>query len=329
MLRQCRSFHDQPFAMKNALIILFLITSICSLPFCKKGSDISSLYGDTSRTIYTSTAGNARAIALDGNGNLYTTDNVHNKVFKVKPDGTVTVFAGTGEFGYADGAAATAMFYGLSGIAVNSHGDVYVSDLEYSKIRKITAAGIVSTIGTARAYNICIDKNDVLYIADFDRNIVSTMTDDGTETIIAGRPFYTGYQNGLPEEARFTLMRGIGVDPSGNIYVVDGQARIRKIEASTHIVSTFVGDHLAEGLHDGDPSHATFGELRGITFDGAGNMIVGDAYYNRFRKITPEGFTTTFPDIYYGASDAKVRSDGSIIAACEQNANIYLIKVKK
>lgn len=315
--------------MRNICVSIFAIVTLFSLPFCKKRVDASSLFGDTSRVIYTNKAGNTRAIALDKAGNLYTTDNLQNKIFKVTPDGTATVFAGTGEPGYSDGPASSAAFQAPSGIAVDSHGNVYVSDLGNHRIRKISVDGNVTTIGTAIAYYICIDKNDKLYIADADRNIVSTMTDDGTETIIAGIPYYTGYANGLPDDARFIFMRGIGVDPRGNIYVVDGTARIRKIDATTHEVSTFVGDHInADTWEDGDPSHASFGELLGFTFDAAGNMIIADYRWNRFRKITPEGYTTTFPDLYFGPSDAKVMADGSIMAATER-ANIYRITIKR
>lgn len=323
------AFALKPLTMKNALVLLFAIAAVCSLPFCKKDKGIPSLFGDTSRTIYTSKAGNPRAIALDKSGNLYTTDIIQNKVFKVTPDGTVSVFAGTGDHGNKDGPAASATFNIPSGIAVDSRGNVFVSDLENQTIRKISTAGIVTTIGHARAYNICIDKNDVLYLADFDRNVVSTMTGDGTETIIAGKPYWSGYENGAGADARFSWMHGIGVNAKGDVYVVDGTWRIRKIEAGTHIVSTFVGDNVGQEMRDGDPAHATFGELRNISFDAAGNIIVGDYYNNSFRKITPEGFTTTFPDIYYGPTDAVVRPDGSILAACEGNANIYLVEMKK
>jgi serine/threonine protein kinase, bacterial len=304
-------------------IILILVGAVCLfiLPFCKKSDGVQQ-NSDTTRTIFTSNAGNPRAIALDKSDNLYATDPVLQKIFKVTKAGVVTVLAGTGEIGYKDGPAAEAMFEGPSGIAVDTHGNVYVSDLGSRKIRKIGTDGIVTSFADAVAYNICIDKDDNLLVADYDRNVIAKISSDGTESIIAGKAYYTGYVDGAAEEARFGqfgFLRGITTDAAGNIYVAEGQSRIRKIAASDHRVSTFTTGRQGE---------EELKTIYGISVDADGNFIVADNADNRLKKVSPDGVITTFPDVYFGVTDAKITSEGNIIVSLEQTGNIFLVKVK-
>ncbi len=88
---------------------------------------------------------NPFGVAVDTKGNVYVADAGNNKIRKVTADGNVTTLAGSGAQGSADGTGVSASFQALQGVAVNAKGVVYVSDLG-SKIRKITAAGIVSTV---------------------------------------------------------------------------------------------------------------------------------------------------------------------------------------
>jgi sugar lactone lactonase YvrE len=132
-------------------------------------------------------------IAFDPSGNLYVADSYNFKVRKITPTGVVTTLAGSGVYGFADGIGSAAEFRELSGIAVDTGGNVYVSDRSNHRIRKISATGMVTTLagdysgyadgaGNAALFylpdGITVDKNGVLYVADGGNNRIRKITQD-------------------------------------------------------------------------------------------------------------------------------------------------------
>ena len=88
-----------------------------------------------------------QGIAIDASGNLYVADSDNCTIRKVTSEGAVTTLAGTaGTYGYADGTGTAALFDWPEGIAVDASGNIYVADNGNSLIRKITPAGVVTTI---------------------------------------------------------------------------------------------------------------------------------------------------------------------------------------
>ena len=90
-------------------------------------------------------------VAVDGSGNVFVADHLNHTVRKITAGGVVTTLAGlAGSMGSADGAGSAARFNGLTGVAVDNSGSVFVADLGNHTIRKITADGVVTTLaGTA------------------------------------------------------------------------------------------------------------------------------------------------------------------------------------
>jgi len=86
------------------------------------------------------------SVAVDKSGNVYVTEYVTDLIRKIAPDGTVTTFAGNGMSGQADSTGTAASFNGPSGVAVDAAGNLYIADTYNNVIRKITPAGVVSTI---------------------------------------------------------------------------------------------------------------------------------------------------------------------------------------
>ena len=98
-------------------------------------------------------------VAADrNNGNVYVADYGHNQIKKIEPDGTVTTFAGSGSAGSADGAGTEAEFSNPVSVAVDSNGNVYVSDRGNRTVRKITPAGVVSTLAGSPGVDAGIDR---------------------------------------------------------------------------------------------------------------------------------------------------------------------------
>ncbi len=137
----------------------------------------------------------AMGIAVDGTGNVYVADWSTNRVHKITPDGSVTTLAGSGAAGNADGTGTAASFRGPTGVAVGPSGSVYVADRGNNAIRKITPAGIVTTLagsgrpgsadgtGTAASFNsptgVTIDQARNLYVADSYSNKIREITLEG------------------------------------------------------------------------------------------------------------------------------------------------------
>jgi sugar lactone lactonase YvrE len=127
--------------------------------------------------------GQAYGIATDAAGNVYVADTGNNRIRKITPGGVVTTLAGSGQAGATDGAGSLASFAGPGGLAVDSDGTIYVADTDNSLLRKITPAGVVSTL--------------------------------------AGQPGVLGAQNGIGTAATFKRPFGVTVDAAGNLYVAD------------------------------------------------------------------------------------------------------------
>ena len=195
-------------------------------------------------------------VAVDSAGNLYVADTGNSTIREITAGGVVTTLAGTaGATGSADGTGAAARFDFPMGIAVDSAGNLYVADTGNSTIRKITPAGVVTTLaGTAGA---------------------------------------TGSADGTGAAARFSSPSGVAVNSAGNLYVVDtGNSTIREITAGG-VVTTLAGMAGATGSADGTGAAARFSSPSGVAVNSAGNLYVADTGNSTIREITPATVVTT------------------------------------
>jgi len=269
------------------------------------------------------------ATAVDSAGNVYVADTYDYAVRKITPAGVVTTLAGfPGNSGYTDATGSDARFGALYGIAVDSAGNVYVTDGSYYTIRKITPAGVVTTLagtpgvagsanGTGSAaqfYNpwgIAVDSAGNLYVTDQYNQTIRKITSAGVVTKIAGAVGKTGSTDGSGSTARFSYPAGIARDSAGNLYVADSNnVTIRKI-TSTGIVSTFAGTAGVFGSADGTGAAAQFYYPYGVAVDGAGNVYVADTNNTTIRKITSARVVTTLA----GSPGAVGTTDGTGSAA--------------
>jgi hypothetical protein len=249
-------------------------------------------------------------VAVDGAGNVYVADSGNNTIRKITSAGVVTTLAGTaGVTGSANGGGAAASFNSPQGAAVDGAGNIYVTDAFNSSIRKITSAGVVTTlaggasgsadgVGAAAGFNtpigVAVDGVGNVYVADTVNSAIRKITPVGVVMTLAGTPgFFYGAVDGIGAAASFFWPEGVTVDGADNVYVADtNNSTIRKI-TSAGVVTTLAGAAGASGSANGAGAAASFTFPQGVAVDGAGSLYVADTGNNTIRKISSAGVVTT------------------------------------
>ena len=224
----------------------------------------------------------------------------------------VSSFAGNGTPGYLDGNTISAIFNLPSSLAIDRYGNLFVTDGGNNRIRKITAAGAVSTFagsgiagftdatGTGAYFNnpngVTVDIAGNVYVADMRNNRIRKISANGVVSTLAGNGM-VGSTDDTAAKATFNSPYSIVVDPNnGNLYVGDlGNRKIRKVTPAG-IVSTYAGTGVT-GSQNGSILTAQFDSPLGLALDAAGNLYVADGSNNKIRKITISNNvinTTTF-----------------------------------
>ena len=249
--------------------------------------------------------GGPQGISLDPLGDLYFAAGV---VQKIDFNGAISTVAGSGADGYGGdhGPAKSALLLGPADAVADGVGNFYISDRGNSVIRMVNSAGIITTFaGTNKAayggdggpataaqlfqpYQLALDQSGNLYIADWGNSRVRKINSGGIITTVAG-----GGAGALGDGGPATAatiggnLFGVAIDAAGNLYITS-DSRIRKVDASTGLISTIAG--TGTGGFSGDGGLATNATIHGaqsIAVDSAGNVYFSDATNLRVRKLTP------------------------------------------
>ncbi len=287
--------------------------------------NITTIVGNGSHT----TSGNGGAataagmeapngVAYDAAGNLYVSDQNQNVVRKVSPSGIITAFAGTagpfGSFGGDGGPATSADLRLPSGLAIDAAGNVFIADAFNFRIRKVTPAGVITTVagdgtnattgdgGPAALAEIGIpigltfDGSGRLLIADANQHRVRRIATDGTISTVAGTGTLGFAGDGGPAtSAQLDAPQGVAVDSHQNILVTDyNNERVRRIDHFTGVITTIAGTGAATTTGNGGPATvATLHSPYGITVDAADNVFVSEFDGNVVRRIATNGIIST------------------------------------
>lgn len=256
-------------------------------------------------------------IVVDSHGNLFVADAGGNQIRKVTPVGFVYTFAGNKTPGFADGPGSTALFNIPAGITIDAADNLYVADTYNNRIRKITPAGFVTTIagnsvpgrfdavGTTAnfdmPYNLTIDKNGNIYVADTQNNDIRKIDLNYSVTTIAGNDMdgntdgYIYIKGTTQPVAQFNEPIGLAVMKNGNLLIGDvNNNEIRQLvfsSASTY-TSTLGGNGTA-GLVNGNLNYdALHSTTAMVTVDVKSYLKITSV----FNDVTLEPCVSSMPD---------------------------------
>lgn len=254
---------------------------------------------------------NPAGVVVLANGSLAVVESANSTIRLITPSGVVTTLAGSPTArGNTDGPGATATFSTPFGLARDSSGNLFVADAGNHTIRRVTPAGVVSTLagspgsagtadgtGSAARFNqpmgVAVDSAGNVYVADTGNSLIRKITPAGAVTTIAGVVGISGAQSGPASSSLFTQPQGVAVDAAGNVYIADtGNHSIRRLTPDG-TVSTLAGLSRVAGNQDGSGGDGWFSQPRSINVDATGNLIVADTGNAALRRITTAGFVTT------------------------------------
>ncbi|WP_408951919.1 FG-GAP-like repeat-containing protein [Lysobacter sp. Hz 25] len=241
------------------------------------------------------------AIAVDRHGIVYIADTLNQRIRAIGTDGIVRTVAGTGVAGPAsDGIATASTLNHPAGLAVGPDGLLYIADTRNNRIRRLNADGtlvVLTAPGEAGApvpielsgpTGLAFDGTGALYVAETGNERVRRIGSDGALTTVAGG----GSDESTTDagNARLNAPRGVAVDASGNVFVLEtGASRARKIKAGA--ITPVAGRLNMHGL-DGDGGEgfaALMDHPQGMALDGEGNLYIADTENGRIRKLALAG----------------------------------------
>ena len=240
----------------------------------------------------------------------------------------VSTLAGSATEGSTDDVGALASFYNPVNVALDPAGDLYVSDFDNGRIRKVTSTGVVTTLTNQanfiRPFGIVFGAGANLYVQT-DKDPL------GQGGPLAGTFWGIAIPGGLatPIAADIGLPRGLGALPSGEIVLSDGyHHRIRKIDPTTGVITEIAGMDGCPGFADASGTAARFHRPYGVVVTSGGDILVADQHNHRIRQVTLAGDVTTFAgDGVAGMVDGPIggaRFDEPQDLAIDAAGNLYV-----
>jgi gliding motility-associated-like protein len=262
---------------------------------------ILNTVGRTDGPALSATFNGPTSVAFDSGGNMFIADYQGETIRKITPAGIVSTFAGSGILGYTDGVGTAAVFNQPYGIAIDKNDNIYVAEVGNHTIRKITPAGVVTTLagngfsgqsdgtGSSAQFSgpqyLTTDASGNVYVSDSGNNAIRKVTPAGVVTTIAG------VLPGVPPAlSNIGIPGGIRITPAGNIYFASlNKNQIYEITSAGSLV--LIAGSGAVGSANGSGASATFKRPQDIEFDATGNLYVADQDNYLIRTVNTTGYT--------------------------------------
>jgi hypothetical protein len=232
--------------------------------------NVNQTYTTANATFY-----NPYGLAVDAAGNLYIADTYNHQIRKITMStGIVSTFAGSGVGGHNDATGIEAQFNSPFNITIDSAGNLYVVDSGNRKVRKITPAGKVTTVGgslqlAGEAHGLTAGNDGYVYVADTtNHRILKINVSTDVVTTLAGSLGNSGSNDGTGTAAKFWNPSGLTMDALGNLYVADRLNHRIRVITPEGVVNTLVGSGLTSFTHPfrvaiGPDGHAYVANLIG------------------------------------------------------------------
>jgi len=276
--------------------------------------------GDTGRLNGKDTAARFNyptGIAVDNTGSIYVADFNNSLIRKIFPNGTVTTFAGNINFGQKNGTGINASFNYPHSIIFDKSGNLLVADTYNNKIRKITPAGVVTTLAGSGAvglkngkdtvatfntpYGIAVNAAGDIFIADQGNNCIREIA-AGVDTVSTFSPSTNGFN--LPVSLTVDKLNQVYVSSQDNYHII-------KLDSHGNITGSpytyFSGGDLKHSVNGTDTLTKYIGGM-GLTYDDQNSLLIADPGGARIRKIAINGYSV-YPRLSAGLS---IDSTGTI-----------------
>ncbi|HTA82014.1 MAG TPA: T9SS type A sorting domain-containing protein [Bacteroidia bacterium] len=284
-------------------------------------------------------------VALDDSGNVYVGDNLNNRIRKLNvKTGVITTIAGkkTGGFSGDGGPATDAELSKPGNITLDKQGNLYIADVFNQRVRMVNkSTGIITTIAgngnegysgdggqaTAASFfypaSVALDNAGNVYVADELNNVIREVNmSTGIITTVAGsgNSGYSG-DGGPALNASMNTPADVAFDSTWNMYISDGNNAIRKVNATTGIITTVAGNGTEGYGGDGGPATAAgIDGPVGIALDKSGDLFIADIDNSRIREASANGIINTV----IGTGQAGFIGDGGPATACEIHGPLYI-----
>jgi sugar lactone lactonase YvrE len=270
---------------------------------------------------------------------IYVSDQGNHSIRKITPGGVVSTIAGSGVAAEKDGIGRQASFNFPNGMVIDAAGNIIVGDEEGTSLRKVTRAGVVTTLvgkvtsvvnGDAKTatFNqptgVVTDATGNVYVADAGNNLIRKITPAGTVSTFAGTGI-AGSDDGVLKAASFSTPTGIAIDAPGNFFIADSANNvIRKISTGGQVSS--IPLFVAANGASGPLNYPT-----GVAVDGGGNIYYNNSYWNTLCQISPTVISTYSVGnnpgpsngmFFFKAFGVAVDKDGNVFVADAGNSRI-------
>jgi uncharacterized protein (TIGR03437 family) len=277
------------------------------------GTTAGGFSGDNGPAIYAQLS-DPMGVAVDASGDLYLADTGNNRIRKIAPAGTISTIAGDGTESGDNRLAVAAQLLSPYAVALDSLGNVYITDSGECRVRKVAPSGTIMEVAgngicaggtfteggqavSAQLFNtngMAVDSAGNLYISD--AYTVRRVSPLGIITTYAGTDLMRGYSGdgGKATGASLGGPQGLATDSAGNLYIADTFNYVVRKVTPAGIISTVAGN--GKSGDSGDGGQATSAEFRdpsAVTLDSVGNLYIADGFASRVRKVAPNGIITT------------------------------------